>query len=212
MEQEKNTSSRLPLYLSIAALVLSAFMLVFSFVKHGNMADNDSESFVASPKNGHSIAYINTDSILRNYELVKELGNKLEDKSIQYEKEISNKQAEFEKEAAYFQESVKKNALSENSAKEIYQKLMEKQQSILELKDYYSRQLAIEEGRINELLVDTVSQFLKRFNKGIHFDYILGFNKNGNIFLANDTFDITKQVLAELNRQYLLNNPVPKKK
>jgi Skp family chaperone for outer membrane proteins len=148
MEPEKNTSSKLPMYFSIAALAITAVMLIFSFMKHGDMSANNGTDSITTPKNGHSIAYINTDTILKHYELVKELGDKLEEKTVQYEKEITGKQAEFEKEAAYFQESVRKNSLSENSAKEIYQKLMDKQQSIVEQKDYYSRQLSMEENRI----------------------------------------------------------------
>ena len=79
------------------------------------------------------------------------------------------------------------------------------------MKDEYQRELANDEYMINSLLVDTVTNFLKRYNKDLKFDYILGYNKNGNIFLTNDTFNITNQVLVELNKEYQAKNPVPKK-
>ena len=132
-------------------------------------------------------------------------------KTKKFAETIESKQSEFEKEAAYFEESVKRNQLSEKSAKEIYQQLSQKQQSIMEMKDEYQRELANDEYMINSLLVDTVTNFLKRYNKDLKFDYILGYNKNGNIFLTNDTFNITNQVLVELNKEYQAKNPVPKK-
>ena len=35
------------------------------------------------------------------------------------------------------------------------------------------------------------------------FDYILGFTKGGNILYANDTLDVTNDVIRELNAAYL---------
>ncbi|PKP15711.1 MAG: molecular chaperone Skp, partial [Bacteroidetes bacterium HGW-Bacteroidetes-22] len=71
----------------------------------------------------------------------------------------------------------------------------------------FQQEMAMENMNINNMLMDTVTNFLKRFNKTIGYDYVLGYNKAGNIFLANDTFDITNAVLVELNREYRVKNP-----
>jgi outer membrane protein len=167
---------------------------------------------VVTPGSGHSIAYLHTDSILANYQLVKESADQLAEKTRRFDADITRRQNELEKEAAYFQESVQKNALSEKSAQEIYQKLMEKQQSIMELKERYHRELANDEYNINQMLVDTVTNFLKRYNRTLGFDYILGYNKTGNIFYTNDTFDITPQLIAELNKSFELARKSKSKK
>ena len=161
---------------------------------------------------GHSIAFLHTDSILAHYELVKESADKLAEKTRNFDTDITRRQNELEKEAAYFQESMQKNALSEKSAQEIYQKLMEKQQSIMDLKERYHRELANDEYNINQMLVDTVTNFLKRYNRTLGYDYILGYNKTGNIFYTNDTFDITPQLIAELNKSFELARKSKQKK
>lgn len=209
MENAQNTASKLPLVLSGLALagVVTLFILKFfgqSVVPQGQNVPQKSAS-------GHTIAYINTDSILANYELVKELEGKLVERSSKMENQLMGKQKELDKEAEYFQKSMKNNSLSEQSAQEIYQQLMAKQQGIAEQKEAFRQELAMEDMKINAMLIDTVTNFLKRFNKTIGYDYVLGFNKAGNIFLANDTFDITNVVLTQLNREYIARNPKAKK-
>jgi outer membrane protein len=55
---------------------------------------------------------------------------------------------------------------------------------------------------MNETLIDTVTNFLKRYNKVYKFDYILGYKMAGEILLANDTLDITSDVVKALNQEY----------
>lgn len=212
MDQETSKNQRLSLILSALSLLGVVVLFILHFTGAGTKSRSSLDNkAISAPNSGNTVAYIHTDSILKNYELVKDFASKLEVKTKKFAETIESKQSEFEKEAAYFEESVKRNQLSEKSAKEIYQQLSQKQQSIMEMKDEYQRELANDEYMINSLLVDTVTNFLKRYNKDLKFDYILGYNKNGNIFLTNDTFNITNQVLVELNKEYKAKNPVPKK-
>lgn len=209
MENVQKPASKLPLIFSGLALAGVVVLFVMKFFSSSVAVPGE----VVPPANGsgHTIAYINTDSILANYELVKELEGKLVERSSKMENQLMGKQKELDKEAEYFQKSMKSNSLSEQSAQEIYQQLMAKQQGIAEQKEAFRQELAMEDMKINAMLVDTVTNFLKRFNKTIGYDYVLGFNKAGNIFLANDTFDITNVVLTQLNQEYKARNPKPQK-
>ncbi len=55
---------------------------------------------------------------------------------------------------------------------------------------------------MNMKLVDSVTTFLKRFNRQYRFDYILGYKTGGEILIANDTLDITRSVMEVLNAEY----------
>jgi len=55
---------------------------------------------------------------------------------------------------------------------------------------------------MNITLLDTISSFMKNYNKKTNYDFILGYSKGGGILFANEAYDITKQVLEELNKQY----------
>jgi Skp family chaperone for outer membrane proteins len=50
--------------------------------------------------------------------------------------------------------------------------------------------------------LDTVTNFLKRYNRSYNFDYILGYANSGQILLASETLDITGDVVKELNKEY----------
>lgn len=204
MENNQRPAGKLPLIFS--ALALAGVIVLFVLKFTDNSASPSNLPVPAGDGRGHTIAYINTDTLLGNYDLVKDLSDKLKTKSGAMESQLIKRQSELDKEVEYFQKSVQNKSLSEQSAQEIYQQLMAKQQSIAEQKESFQQEMALENMNINNTLVDTVTNFLKRFNKTIGYDYVLGYNKVGNIFLANDTFDITNAVLAELNKEYKAKN------
>jgi outer membrane protein len=190
----------------IVNLVLFAGLIILYLLFFLNRPDSggkQAEQAVAKASKGNmKVAFVNNDSILVNYDLVKKLKKELQAKGDRYSAEVASKQAGFEKDAAYFQEQVQKKAISEQSAQEIYGSLMENQQKIYDLRDKYASELQISEADMNIVLLDSVMNFLKRYNTKYKFDYILGFNKGGNILYANDTLDITKDVLREMNEEY----------
>jgi outer membrane protein len=149
-----------------------------------------------------SLVYVNIDSLNTKYEFVKVLKNDLETTGKKLQAEIQTEQSAFEKEAADFQKQVANNAIPEAKAKIQYEALMEKQQAIGEKKDRYTQEVANKELDMNLRLLDTVTNFLKRYNRKFNYDYILGMKTAGEIIVANDSLDITKDVLNSLNNEY----------
>jgi outer membrane protein len=194
--------NKLLLILNLVMLVGLVVLYVLFFSSRGK---GDSKVKGALDKAGNSnisVAFVNNDSILSNYDLVKKLKVDLQAKGSRLENEIAAKQKSFEKDAAYLQEQVTKKTISEQSAQEIYGQLMQEQQKIYEMRDRYAAELQQSEMDMNVALLDSVMNFLNRYNEKYRFDYILGFTKGGNILLANDTLDITKDVIKELNAEY----------
>ncbi|MGB4655144.1 MAG: OmpH family outer membrane protein [Bacteroidales bacterium] len=201
---KKDNKSLAALIISIIALVGVIVLLILQI---GTKTDKiDLTHSKLSSSGGLKIAYINNDSILQNYSLVKEMHEQLESKTKRYESDITSKMKVLEKEVAYFEEQVQKQTISNESAQEIYAQIMQKQQDIYKLQEQYSLQLQKEELELNIALIDTVMNFLSRYNNNYKFDYILGINKGGNVLLANDTLDITDKVLKELNEEYRIKN------
>ena len=198
-----NKINPLLLALNIAALVGVIILFVLHFTGSGSKSDTVSGALDKANKGTIKVAFVNNDSILSNYELVKKMRADLEAKGRRLEGEVASKQQAFEKDAAYFQEQVKKKAISDQSAQEIYGQLQQNQQSIYQLRDRYAAELQQSEMDMNVALIDSVMNFLKRYNDKYKFDYILGFTKGGNILYANDTLDVTKDVIKELNSAYL---------
>jgi len=149
-----------------------------------------------------SLVYLNLDSLNIHYEFVKMLRKDLEGVGKRLQTEVLAEQSALEKEAADFQRQVSSNAITEEKAKVIYEQLMQKQQMLMEKKDRYTQQVAEQELNMNLRLLDTVTNFLKRYNQKFRYDYIMGYKKGGEILVANDTLDITKETLEAINKEY----------
>jgi len=149
------------------------------------------------------VVFLNLDSLNEKYEFVKNLRSDLEGTGKRLQNEILAEQSAFEKEAAEFQKQVQSNSISEERAKVVYEGLMQKQQLLVEKKDRYTQQVADKELNMNLRLLDTVTNFLKRYNRRYGYDYILGYKTAGEILLANDSLEITRDVLNTLNEEYI---------
>ncbi len=149
-----------------------------------------------------SVVFVNIDSLNTHYEYVKVLRRALEGTGKRLQTEVLAEQAALEKEANDFQRQMSSNSIPEEKAKVIYEQLMQKQQLLMQKKERYTQQVAEQEMNMNLQLVDSVTAFLKRFNRQYQFDYIMGYKAGGEILVSNDTMDITKSVLEELNKEY----------
>lgn len=188
--------------LSIILVIAVAVLYLLHFTgKHPPAKDT---GFTANypPGEGLRIAYVDSDSILANYTLAIKKSLELEERSKRMDSDFKKRQDQYEKDAAYFQEQVASNQLSEKSAQFIYNQLMEEQQKLYELQNQYTSELAEMEMRVNIILLDSVTNFLERFNQKHHFDFILGHNPGSNILLKNPDYNITDQVIWGLNNEY----------
>ncbi|HLO89980.1 MAG TPA: OmpH family outer membrane protein [Lentimicrobium sp.] len=193
---------QLNLILTITNVVLLAGLAILYFIviKNDNVIP---ERAIQKASNGSvTVAYVNSDSILAKYSLVKQMRDKLEANTIKFENELKTKQSSFEKDAAYFQEQVQKKTISESSAQEVYASLMNEQQKLMDLREKYTSELSKQEFDMNQLLLDSLNNFLKRYNKKMNFDYIFSYNRGGSILTANDSLDITDEVLNLLNTEF----------
>ena len=196
------TKANITLVISILALAISS-LLFFLNSKENKAAT--SLPVTQTDASGLKIAYIDADSIMVHYLLVEKLMSALESRGLELEKDLQQKQKLYEKDAAYFQEQVKKGSISEESANTIYEKLMQKQQELMNLRDKYAQEVGYLESQMNKQLLDNVSDYLER-NNNFQYDYILNYSYTGDILLKNPKFNITDSVVEGLNKEYIQNN------
>jgi Skp family chaperone for outer membrane proteins len=149
-----------------------------------------------------SVVYLNLDSLNLKYEFIKNLRKDLEGTVNKLQSELKKEEENLQKDGTDFQQKVQSNAISEDKAKQIYEILMQRQQALVEKKDRYSQMMTTQQINMNQTLTDTLTNFLKRYNKTFRFDYIMGFKSEGEILVANDTLDITHSVLNAINKEY----------
>jgi outer membrane protein len=159
---------------------------------------------------GVKIAYINNDSLTENYELVKEARRMLEDKKNRMEREIKAEQSALENEYRVWEKDVREAKLSELYLRKAQEELMKKEQALYRKSQEYTELLAQEEIDRNKVYIDSVLNYLERFNEVNNYDFILNYASGATLLLANDTFDITNVVLQGLNEEWLKVYPKQK--
>lgn len=204
---QESSNKKIPVIISLILSVIAIIGLVILFVME--FADKDEpegkQNVIALPvstSGSNSIVFINSDLILEKYLLVNKLAAQLERERQKKDADFAAKQKAYEQDAQYFQQQVQQQSISEQSAQQIYEQLMMKQQELYELQEQYTAELAQKEYNMNLVLLDSVRNYVSRLNMKYNYDYILSYNVAGNIILAKDTFDITLPVLEGLNKEY----------
>ncbi len=192
----KQTSLIVSVVLFIAVAVL--YVLHFTGVKTTDSVNNTQSS--SEVKTGLKIAYVKTDSLIVNYEMAQDLHDDFSKKQEAYTSEYASKRTAFEKEAASFQEKLKRGGfLTEQRAIQERDRLVGKEQEIVQLDQELSQKLGEIQATNNKLLLDAVINYLKEYNKSYNYDYI--FNA-GEILIGDETTNITADVLKALNDKY----------
>jgi outer membrane protein len=149
-----------------------------------------------------NIAYVDSDSLIQNFQLAEILQREFEQEQRRMENDIQRRQGQFQQEAETFYQQVQTGAITADQAQIREQELMQKQQELVQLNETYTNQLRNKEMEMNIELYGEITSLLEEMNQELDYDYILGFSPGGGILYANDKHDITNQVIQRLNAKY----------
>ncbi len=202
IETLNRLSKQLRLSLIFNGVLLFAVLILYIFFFR-TVKDNSLSSATSSGGIGNNnIAYVNSDTLIENYDMVKELKTDLEKKKVILEAEVTSKQQSFEAKVKNYQDNLLKKRISDEQAKNAESKLMKERQDIMELSDKYTHLLGQQELEMNYRVQDSIINIVHRMNNSKKYDFILGFSKGGGILFANEKHNITKDVLKQLNEEY----------
>lgn len=147
------------------------------------------------------IVYVNSDSLLTNYDYFKEIKAKFEGKSKKADSDLKDKGAAFQREVAAYQQGA--NGMSADQRAQTEQRLARKQQELQAYQQNAGSALQTEEAKENEKLYNKVSEYLKIHAKDKGYKMVLTYSKsNSSILFADSSLDVTKEVIAGLNEAY----------
>lgn len=191
---------------SVLALVAVAVLYVLHFTQNSNTGETPNENVnAATGSSSFKIAYVKADSVILNYELAQDLHDEFTKKQEAYNSEFGTKRQSFEREAAAFQEKLQRGGfLTEQRAIQERDRLVGREQEILQLDQELSGKLAELQAANNKQILDSLLNYLQEYNENNKYDYI--FN-GAEILVGNEGHNITAEVLKTLNERYLKNNP-----
>src|SRR5690606_33292684 len=118
------------------------------------------DSLAVSATGSEQIVYVNSDSLLNNYEYFKEVRSKFEEKAKKAQSDLQSKGTAFQREVADYQKNA--GTMSAEQRANTEERLARKQEELGKLNQNASSALAKEEAEENEKLYNKVADFLKR--------------------------------------------------
>ncbi len=179
---------------------LSILVLLLSVIIWG--CDKSSSTTSTSKQASGRIVYVNTDTLLNQYDYYKDVAKASENKRFRLETDISNKAKNLQNKAAFFQQKAQQGGLTQEQGQTAQAQLQQEEQSIMAFRDKAAQDLAKEDAKKSEEVLSNIQAFLKSYNAGDKYDMVIGYSKGGNVFYAKEDLDITKAVLEGLNKKY----------
>jgi len=193
--------------LVINAILVIAVIILFVLVLGGNKCKHPKREVVrmndSIPSMRLPVAYVNIDSLLLNYQFAQEANEDLIRREENARLRVTTQARQLQNEVNEFQRKLENNAfLSRERAEREQTRLMQQQQSLQELESRLMQELFTEQQRVNEQLRDTITNFLAEFNKIAQYEIIFSNTGHDNILHAHKSYDITREVIDELNRRF----------
>jgi len=199
------------LWLNIILIVAVAGIYVLYFTGEGKDIVTDSSETKEQVDGefidrGQSIAYVNIDTIISDYQFFIDKRADLNDKMGESEAELQLKSRNFEREVRDFQEQMNKGLITRTKAQMLQQELAQKEQELYATRDNIAQQLSEEEQVMLRQGLNRIMKFLEEYNQEHNYRYILSKTFGSQVLYADKSLNITRDVLEGLNEQYQKDN------
>ncbi len=151
---------------------------------------------------GIKIVYVNLDTIMYRYEFALDINKEMISKETKINTTLDSKRKTLETEISEFEYKCNAKAFSsEERFIEERDKIINKEQEFIKLREELFMQLESENMARSKELRDSINNYILEHNKTKGYDFIL--TKIGdNILYANSAYDITMEIVAGLNKRY----------
>lgn len=190
----------LSVILNVVLIIAVAILYFLHFSSDRPSQESQEEQIAALSGALPQIAYVNSDSLLSKYDYFKDKADELEQTRVKLEGEFSNRAKGLQSEFENFQRNAANMTIAQGQAKE--EELRKKQQNLMQYQESLQQQLIREESKVNNELYEKVSDYLEDYGKKNNFQIVLTYTKGSGVLYANDSLNITNQVVEGLNREY----------
>lgn len=187
----------------VNTLVASAMIVLFAQCA-GNSNQNAANSPVQANETANlKIAYVEIDTLLSKYNFCIDLNEVMVKKSENVRLTLNKKATELQKQQQDFQNKYQNNAYATpERAQQEYDRIVKLEQDLQALSNKLQAELVSEQEKNNLMLRDSINTFLKEFNKTKGYSLILSNTGLDNLLYANESFNITQEILEGLNARY----------
>ena len=195
----KNTSLILSAISLVAVVVFGVLSLTGKNTVKAEVAEGEATEVAAKG----DVVYIDLDRILMEYDMANDLRSVVETKVQNIQAEVTRRGKKLESDVKSFQEKLDKGLMTRSVAEAQSQKL---QQQELEFNNYAAqKQQEINEEQVVMMnqLGDAIQTFLNNYNEEKQYAMIITNSGGAPVIVADPALDITEDVLAGLNEEYI---------
>jgi outer membrane protein len=146
------------------------------------------------------VAYINNDTLIAGYAYQQELREGLENQARLLDTDLQKRTKVFEENYTLLEQEAPN--MSPEELQYAQADLMQRQQELIQYRDARAQELAEEEARLTNELLDDLNAVLKELQKEQGIDFIFSLSPTSSLLMANDRYDMTQQVVSRLNENY----------
>lgn len=195
------------LTLIVNVVLVIAVAILFIIVLSGRSSKVDNGEGVAGNVDIDSeIVFINTDSLIIKYDFARQLSEELIKKEEASRTDFNEKAKVFQQDMGEFQRKVQNNGfLSLERAQNEERRLRQKEGELQELNTRLSNELMEQQGKMNQQLRDTITNFLSEYCKTKPYRLVLSNTMGDNVLHGDRGLDITLDVVEMLNNRYAVS-------
>ncbi len=156
---------------------------------------------VSVDANKDKIVFVDSDSLLNQYEYFKVLKTKMEAKGKAADADLKAKGQAFQRDMQQYQSQANSMTAEQRAATE--ERLSRKQQELQAYQQNAGAAFQNEQAKEQEALYNKVADFLKTYAKEKGYKMVLKYQKGmGDILFADESLDVTREVIKGLNEAY----------
>ena len=152
------------------------------------------------------IVYFNLDRVLEEYDMANDLRSVVETKVGSINQEVNRRGSKLEKDIKAFQDKIDKGLLTRSVAEVQSNDLQKRQNDFQQYAATKQQEIAEEQAVMMNQIADAIQNFLVKYNEEKQFAMILttqGSILTAPVTVADPTLDVTDEILAGLNAEYI---------
>lgn len=195
--------TNLSLILNAILFVVTGYLLGAHLKERSGQANTGKESGAQQQTDAGAldIVYVNSDSLLKNFNYYQQKVKELDKKGQEAEAALQSRSKSLERDYLQTQQKVQQGLLTPNQVQQEEQRLILKQQGLAAEQEKMGKQLLEERQKILEELEKQIKDILTNLRKEKGYDYILNYGPGTGVLMVDEAHDITALVLEKLNQK-----------
>jgi outer membrane protein len=172
---------QIPFYTAIIAILLSSFAIYKTY-------------------HSSDLVYVDVNKLIEGYKRTKIVKSEFDKKANVMKSNVDSLISNWQKELQNYEKERSSLSVKELELKQ--EILSNKQQQINSYQEAIQKQIQEEDKKVTQTIINDINDFIKEYGKSKGYQIIFGASGGGNIMYADESTDLTDEVLKGLNAQF----------